>query len=252
MLNRVERRLDEFQCEYVRLDGSVPQKKRPQIISTFQDNPDCRVILMTNAGSTGLNLQKANVVINADLPWNPAVLEQRIARAHRMGQENPVHIYNLVTTDTIEEGLLETLASKQELADASLDMESDVDAVAVTSGTDDLKRKLEKLLIKPLPAPVDESQRRRVESEAERLQARRAKVSDATGQLVTAALSLAGELISQTDAPTVDNTKVDQLTERLSESIETDAEGRPQLTITLPDKDALRGLATTLAKLLEG
>ena len=252
MLDRIERRLDELDCQYVRMDGSVPQKKRPAIISAFQEDPSCRVILMTNAGSTGLNLQKANVVINADLPWNPAVLEQRIARAHRMGQQNPVHIYNLVTTDTIEESLLETLASKQDLADASLDMESDVDAVAVTSGTDDLKRKLEKLLVKPLAAPVDENQKRKVESEAERLQARREKVSTATGQLVSAALSLAGEWISQSEAAPVDNAKVDQLAERLSESIEVDSEGRPQLTITLPDKESLRGLATTLAKLLEG
>ncbi len=233
MLDRIERRLDELDCRYVRLDGSVPQKKRPEIISTFQDDPDCRVILMTNAGSTGLNLQSANVVINTDLPWNPAVLEQRIARAHRMGQKNPVHIYNLVSTDTIEEGLLETLASKQDLADASLDMESDVDAVAVASGIDDLKRKLEILMPKPLPAPVDESQRRRVESETERLRARREKVSGASGHLVTAALSLASELITNGQQH-VDPTKVDQLTRRLTESIDTDPEGRPQLTITLP------------------
>ncbi len=251
MLDRIERRLDEFGCRYVRLDGSVPQKKRPEIISTFQEESDCRVILMTNAGSTGLNLQSANVVINADLPWNPAVLEQRIARAHRMGQQNPVHIYNLVTTGTIEEGLLDTLASKQDLADASLDMESDVDAVAVSSGITDLKRRLEKLLPTRLPAPVDESQRRRVESETERLQARRERVSQATGQLVTAALSLAGELMSQSGAADVDSTKVEQLTQRLSESIETDAEGRQQLKITLPDKESLRTLATTLARLLE-
>ena len=251
MLDRVERRLDEFGCRYVRLDGSVPQKKRPEIISTFQEESDCRAILMTNAGSTGLNLQSANVVINVDLPWNPAVLEQRIARAHRMGQQNPVHIYNFVTTDTIEEGLLDTLASKQDLADASLDMESDVDAVAVSSGIADLKRRLEKLLPTRLPAPVDESQRRRVESEAERLHARRERVSEATGQLVTAALSLAGELIGQSAASEIDSTKVDQLTQRLSESIETDAEGRQQLKITLPDKESLRTFATTLARLLD-
>ena len=61
----------------------------------------CRVICMTNAGSTGLNLQSANTVINVDLPWNPAVLEQRIARAYRMGQKNPVHVYKLVTDRTI-------------------------------------------------------------------------------------------------------------------------------------------------------
>ncbi len=147
MLDRIERRLDAIGCDYVRLDGQVPQKKRGAIVAQFQNDPECRVILMTNAGSTGLNLQAANTVINVDLPWNPAVLEQRIARAYRMGQENPVHIYKLVTTgDTIEEKLLDTLAAKQELADASIDMDSDVTAVAMTSGMEDLKRRLEVIL----------------------------------------------------------------------------------------------------------
>src|SRR5690606_38997314 len=113
MLSRIEHSLEEFDCDYVRLDGQVPQKKRPMIVQRFQNDPECRVILMTNAGSTGLNLQSANTVINVDLPWNPAVLEQRIARAHRMGQKNPVHVYKLVTTETIEERLLDTLASKR-------------------------------------------------------------------------------------------------------------------------------------------
>ena len=113
-LQRIERRLDHFGCEYVRLDGQVPQKKRSALVKRFQSSPACRVITMTNAGSTGLNLQAANTVINVDLPWNPAVLEQRIARAHRMGQKNPVHVYKLVTTDSIEERLLNVLASKQD------------------------------------------------------------------------------------------------------------------------------------------
>ena len=61
------------------------------------------MFITTNAGSTGLNLQAANTVINVDLPWNPAVLEQRIGRAHRMGQQRPVQVYVLVTEETIEE-----------------------------------------------------------------------------------------------------------------------------------------------------
>jgi len=136
---------------------------------------------MTNAGSTSLNLQSANVVINCDLPWNPAVLEQRIARAHRMGQKNPVHIYNLVTTDTIEEGLLDTLASKQELADASLNFDSEAAEVAVSSGTDDLRKRLEKMKLAQFAAPVDESRLARVEAESKRLAEQRAQVSEATG-----------------------------------------------------------------------
>jgi SNF2 family DNA or RNA helicase len=59
--------------------------------------------LSTNAGSTGLNLQSADTVINVDLPWNPAVLEQRIAQPHRMGQKRPVNVYILVTQETLEE-----------------------------------------------------------------------------------------------------------------------------------------------------
>ena len=84
----------------MRLDGSVPQKKRQELVHTFQTDPDCQLFLTTNAGSTGLNLQAANTVINVDLPWNPAVLEQRIARAHRMGQTQPVQVFVLVTEDT--------------------------------------------------------------------------------------------------------------------------------------------------------
>jgi superfamily II DNA/RNA helicase len=251
MLDRIERRLEVIGCDFVRLDGQVPQKKRPEIVAKFQTDPECRVILMSNAGSTGLNLQSANTVINVDLPWNPAVLEQRIGRAHRMGQKNPVHVYKLVTTDTIEEKLLDTLASKQELANASLDMDSDVEAVELFSGMEELRKRLEQMVGPAPAAPVDESQKRRVEEEAETLLARREKVSAASGQLVGAALALAGELINTPGDPPPSSETVDRLTDRLSECVDTDSEGRPQLTISLPDKDALRGLATTLAKLLD-
>ncbi|MEQ1825093.1 MAG: DEAD/DEAH box helicase [Pirellula sp.] len=249
MLDRIETRLDRLGCDYVRLDGQVPQKKRAAIVHRFQNNPVCRVILMTNAGSTGLNLQSANTVINVDLPWNPAVLEQRIARAHRMGQKNPVHVYKLVTTDTIEERLLETLASKQDLANAALDMDSDVESVEMSSGIADLKKRLEKILTPPLPAPVDQSNQRRTESQAQMLQARREGVAAATGQLVGAALSLAGQLL-QNQSAEPPAAAIDQMTEKLASLIETDAEGRLQIKISLPDQSALRDIATTLARLI--
>lgn len=256
MLDRIERRLDEFGCGYVRLDGQVPQKKRAEIVSRFQNNSECQVILMTNAGSTGLNLQSANTVINVDLPWNPAVLEQRIARSHRMGQMNPVHVYKLVTVGgTIEERLLTTLASKQDLANAALDMESDVSEVAMVSGMEDLKKRLEVILLPPVPEPVDESQKRRVEQEAETLNLslseRREKVSQASSQLISAAFMLAAELIPANDQKPVDEAIVNGLADRLSQCVDHDSQGRPQLTITLPDQSALRGLAATLAKLLQ-
>ena len=55
------------------------------LVHRFQHDPDCRAIIMSNAGSTGLNLQAANTVINVDLPWNPTRLEQRIGRIKRFG-----------------------------------------------------------------------------------------------------------------------------------------------------------------------
>ncbi len=250
MLDRIERRLEEFGCDYVRLDGQVPQKKRPEIVAKFQNDDQCRVILMTNAGSTGLNLQSANTVINVDLPWNPAVLEQRIARAYRMGQKNPVHIYKLVTTGTIEERLLDTLASKQELANAAINMDSDVESVELTSGMDELRNRLERMLGPAPAAPVDESQLRQVEADTMALADRREKVSLASGQLVSAALSLAGELFNRPDQAEPSAEVVGQLTQRLSQCVDRDEQGRPQLKISLPDDDALKNLATTLARLL--
>ena len=89
MLDLIERQLKRFDIEYVRLDGSVPQRKRQQLVHRFQKTPSCRLFMTTNAGSTGLNLQAANTVINVDLPWNPAVLGAAdLARASH-GPETP-------------------------------------------------------------------------------------------------------------------------------------------------------------------
>ncbi|HWH68353.1 MAG TPA: DEAD/DEAH box helicase, partial [Candidatus Sulfotelmatobacter sp.] len=93
--------------------GSVPQKRRRAEINAFKSDPDCRVFLSTDSGATGLNLQNASVVINCDLPWNPAKLEQRIARAWRKHQTRSVTVINLVAEKTIEHRMLDTLADKQ-------------------------------------------------------------------------------------------------------------------------------------------
>lgn len=146
MLNLIEPLFEAVGMNYVRLDGSVLQKKRQSLVDTFLHSSDCRAFLTTNAGSVGLNLQAADTVINVDLPWNPAVLEQRISRAHRMGQKREVQVYLFVTEGTIEENLLRTLCAKHELAMAALDMTSDVKAISLESNMDELKRRLEQLL----------------------------------------------------------------------------------------------------------
>src|SRR5207244_758965 len=146
MLDLIEQQLRKRRLDFVRLDGSVPQKQRQELVHKFQTDPACQLFITTNAGSTGLNLQAANTVINVDLPWNPAILEQRIARAHRMGQTQPVQEFVLVTEETIEENLLKTIAAKRDLALAALDVESEADRVDLTTGIDELKGRLETLL----------------------------------------------------------------------------------------------------------
>ena len=248
MLTLIERQISELKLNYVRLDGSVPQKKRQQLVNQFQRDPACRVFLTTNAGSTGLNLQAANTVINVDLPWNPAVLEQRIARAHRMGQKNPVQVYLLVTEETIEEKLLATLSAKHELALAALDMESNVQEVALTSGIEELKQRLEVLLGASVDAPVDETEKQRHELEAERL-ARRSRVAEAGGQLVAAAFAFLGEMIPQRQPSNGAEQKASEFKARFAECLERDEQGRPRLTVTLPNEAALESLASSLAAL---
>ncbi len=215
----------------------------------FQRDSTCRLFISTNAGSTGLNLQAANTVINVDLPWNPAVLEQRIARAHRMGQKNPVQIYILVTEDTIEEKLLTTLSAKHELALAALDMESDVREVALESGIEELKRRLEVLLGARQDAAVDESEERRRQEEAERLQ-RQSRMAQAGGQLLSAAFEFLGEMIPKGEDTEATARMARQLKGRLGECLDRDEHGRPRLTVTLPDEGALDNLSRSLAALL--
>ncbi len=117
----VIRRLEPRGIGYVSFHGGIPSEKRPALVERFRDDPDCRVFLSTDAGATGLNLQHASTLVNMDLPWNPAVLEQRISRIHRMGQKRPVQIVNFVAKGSIEEGMLSVLAFKRSLSTGILD-----------------------------------------------------------------------------------------------------------------------------------
>jgi len=117
----IERRLKEKEIGYVLFHGGVPSSKRKDLIDRFRDDPDCRVFLATDAGGVGLNLQFASAVVNLDMPWNPAVLEQRIGRVHRLGQKRPVQVVNFVSQGTIEQGMLEVLRFKKSLFAGVLD-----------------------------------------------------------------------------------------------------------------------------------
>jgi SNF2 family DNA or RNA helicase len=80
MLELVRQLVREMGVEAAWHTGSVPQQRRRAEINRFKNDPACRLFLSTDSGSVGLNLQVASAVVNVDLPWNPAKLEQRIAR----------------------------------------------------------------------------------------------------------------------------------------------------------------------------
>jgi hypothetical protein len=126
--------------------GSVPQQRRRAEINLFKSDPNCRIFLSTDSGATGLNLQNASVVINCDLPWNPAKLEQRIARAWRKHQTRPVTVINLVSENTIEHRMLETLAQKQALADGVLDHIGNFENIKLRRGQQAFLEKLQQFI----------------------------------------------------------------------------------------------------------
>ncbi len=157
MLDLVRDRLQKKQIGFASHTGRIPQDKRRRELHVFKRDPDCRILLCSEAGGVGLNLQNASVVVNCDLPWNPAKLEQRIARAWRKNQSRPVTVINLVARDTIEHGMLVTLQDKQELAAGLLDHANDLDKVRLRRGGQTFLKRLQQVLFqKPRKIPPSE------------------------------------------------------------------------------------------------
>ncbi|MEO6456517.1 MAG: DEAD/DEAH box helicase [Ginsengibacter sp.] len=121
MTRLVAKMLTEKEIGFQNLHGSIPSKDRQALFTHFNNDADCRVFLSTDAGGVGLNLQAASYMVNLDIPWNPAVLEQRIGRIYRLGQKKNVSIINLVAQGTIEERMLDVLKFKRGVAAGILD-----------------------------------------------------------------------------------------------------------------------------------
>lgn len=101
---------------FVELSGRVPVVKRQALIDEFNTNPDCKVFLSTDAGGTGLNLQAADCVVNFELPWNPAKVNQRIGRVNRIGQKSTcINVVNLIAKYSIEERIMAGIKLKGDL-----------------------------------------------------------------------------------------------------------------------------------------
>jgi superfamily II DNA or RNA helicase len=115
--------------------GAEGRKRRTQNIVEFHDDPAFRILFSSDAGGVGLNLQRAaNCVINMDLPWNPAVLEQRIGRIYRLGQKNPIDVYNLISEQGIESRIAVLVDSKHAFFKGLFDGDTDTIQFGEASG----------------------------------------------------------------------------------------------------------------------
>ena len=104
----------------VEIHGSVPRDKRRQVVSAFMNNPEVCILLANDAAGEGVNLQRAHLMVNYDLPWNPNRLEQRFGRIHRIGQKEVCHLWNLLAKDTREGDVYIQLLLKLEIAREAL------------------------------------------------------------------------------------------------------------------------------------
>jgi superfamily II DNA or RNA helicase len=132
MTELVEQRVRRMGLGSVRLHGGVPTANRGKLMDRFRDDDAVQVFISTDAGGVGLNLQNAAVLINLDIPWNPAILDQRIARVHRLGQKQKVQAILLVAPESYEERVLELVQGKRALFDNVVHEDATEDVVGVS------------------------------------------------------------------------------------------------------------------------
>lgn len=250
MTRLVRAELESRKIGYAYLHGNVPSHKRKSLLDNFQSNQHCRVFLSTDAGGVGLNLQSASIVINVDIPWNPAVLEQRIGRIYRHGQKRNVNVINLVSRDSIEQRMLDVLKFKSSLFAGVLDNGED----QIFMGEDKFKRfmtSVEQVTVSSQTVPItvtDEEKPRETEEAIVEESPKTLSLSPAT-EFFTAAEAFLG---------TVAKTFVDKkATEQLVSSlIEKDSKtGKRYLKIPVENEqvinkavDALTGFLSLLKK----
>ena len=146
--------------------GQESNVRREASIEAFLEDPDTRILFASDAGSVGLNLQKsANACIHLDIPWNPAVLEQRNGRIYRLGQKRKVDFYYLISERSIEERMAQVLSNKKALFEGLFD--GTTDTVLFEEATSFLGR-IQEMFEDESPAPVS-VKTRETEEEAEEL-----------------------------------------------------------------------------------
>lgn len=139
------------QCGFGTLMIHGMVENRIDVLEEFKNNPDAQILLSSEVGSEGLDMQFCNSMVNYDLPWNPMVVEQRIGRIDRFGQKSPtVNIYNIIVADSIQEDIYIRLLDRIGIFRGTIgDMEAILDAPLERGGTvtiQDVYNKLEKEL----------------------------------------------------------------------------------------------------------
>lgn len=224
---------------YEYLHGGVPSAKRGVMTERFANDSDTHVFLSTDAGSTGLNLQSASVIINLDLPWNPAVLEQRIARIFRIGQRRRVQVINLIAAGTIEERMLSTLNFKSNLFAGVLDGGDDqitLDDARLTRVTEALAEVLDEKA--DAPATVVET-----EPETQEQPSMRNTESPAAKELIESGMAFLGKLAKTLSTPEGTEALLDSL-------VKTDARtGRTTIEIPVDSRDTVKTVFSALGQL---
>ena len=264
------RRLKRRGWDYALFHGGVPSEQRGGLVDRFHTDPACRVFLSTDAGGVGLNLQHAAAtVVNMDLPWNPAILEQRIGRVHRLGQTQSVQVVNFVAEGTIEEKMLSILAFKKSLFAGVLDggeseiflggtrltkfMES-VDAVtrrdekptvAAMPAVDVPERPASEIAEKVLPVKAEPTPQVKTQEDS--------KNDNPWTPLFTVGLKLLETLAAPPTRKASGNGVENGSTNISGGWIETDSlTGRSVLKLPLPDPQVLEQLTVALSRLVAG
>lgn len=248
--------LDALRIPYSNLNGSVPSAKRKDLIDRFTDNPEVRVFLSTDAGATGLNLQAASYVINLDLPWNPAVLEQRIGRIYRMGQKRNIQVINLVAVGTIEEQMLTKLKFKTDLFDGVLNGGEDevfldnskLETLVTDLGFGEGAAKETDAI--PIVETAEEPEEKKTQEETVDVVTDPVSEDDSSDvpdseALIGQGISFLGGLMKTLKDPDASKRLVDSLVK------EDPATGQAAINIPVPNKDSVLQFVSLLGKLLK-
>ncbi|WP_122992573.1 DEAD/DEAH box helicase [Clostridium amazonitimonense] len=139
ILNNIRKRLDKSGIESMYLDGSVSSSERMEMVDEFNQGETQVFLISLKAGGTGLNLTGADLVIHFDPWWNPAVEDQAVDRAHRIGQRKTVEVIKLITKGTIEEKIYDLQEKKREIIESVIDGENHENVILSTMTEEDME-----------------------------------------------------------------------------------------------------------------